>query len=90
MLDAVNQPVLKLKRVKFGPLALGDLPTGQYRYLTDREANAVRELARERQEAPGDGQARARQARLKRARAKWARNARPGRQKAASSKRVST
>jgi 23S rRNA pseudouridine2605 synthase len=89
MLDAVNHPVLKLKRVKFGPLALGDLPTGQYRFLTDREANAVRELARERRDAQaGGGQARARQAREKRARAKWARNRRPGRERDASSRRV--
>ncbi len=84
MLDAVGHPVLKLKRVRFGPIALGDLPTGQYRYLTDREANAVRELARERQEVQaGGGQARAKQAR-----AKWARNARSGRRWNASSKRV--
>lgn len=84
MLEAVGHPVLKLKRVRFGPIALGDLPTGQYRYLTDREANAVRELARERQQVQaGDGQARA-----KRARAKWARNARSSRRKNASSKQV--
>ncbi|MBD0305994.1 MAG: rRNA pseudouridine synthase [Nitrospiraceae bacterium] len=42
MLEAVGHPVLKLKRVKFGPIALGDLPPGQYRYLSDREANALR------------------------------------------------
>lgn len=46
MLAAAGHPVLKLKRVKFGPIALGDLPTGRYRYLTDREANALRALAR--------------------------------------------
>jgi 23S rRNA pseudouridine2605 synthase len=91
MLDAVHHPVLKLKRVKFGPLTLGDLPTGHYRYLTDREANAVRELARERQdEQAGGGQARAKQARVKRARAKWARNARSSRQRNVSPKQVST
>jgi 23S rRNA pseudouridine2605 synthase len=84
MLDAVNHPVLKLKRVKFGPVALGDLPTGRYRYLTDREANAVRELARERQ----DAQAGAMQARAKRARTGWARNARQPRQRSESSRRV--
>jgi 23S rRNA pseudouridine2605 synthase len=89
MLDAVNHPVLKLKRVKFGPLSLGDLPTGHYRYLTDREANAVRELARERQdEQAGGGQARAREARARRARAKWARNAPSSRRGKMSSKKV--
>lgn len=90
MLDAVNHPVLKLKRVKFGPLVLGDLPTGHYRYLTDREANAVRELARERQEVhAGGGQAQAKQVRAKQARAKWAKNARSSRRRwNTSSKRV--
>lgn len=44
MLEAVRHPVLKLKRVKFGPIVLGDLPAGRYRYLTDREANALRRL----------------------------------------------
>jgi 23S rRNA pseudouridine2605 synthase len=44
MLEAVGHPVLKLRRVRFGPLTLGDLPTGQYRYLTDREANSIRSL----------------------------------------------
>ncbi len=89
MLDAVNHPVLKLKRIKFGPLALGELPTGQYRYLTDREANAVRELARERKDVQAGGaQTMARKARAKRARAKWARNARSSRPSKATSKRV--
>jgi len=91
MLDAVNHPVLKLKRIKFGPLALGELPTGQYRFLTDREANAVRELARERKDVQAGGaQNMARRARAKRARAKWARNARSSRRSKPSSKRVPT
>ncbi|MBI4401850.1 MAG: rRNA pseudouridine synthase [Nitrospirae bacterium] len=42
MLEAVGHPVLKLTRVRFGPLALGDLAPGEYRYLTNREANALR------------------------------------------------
>jgi 23S rRNA pseudouridine2605 synthase len=48
MLEAVGHPVIRLTRVRFGPLSLGDLPPGRYRYLTDREANAVRSLVRER------------------------------------------
>jgi 23S rRNA pseudouridine2605 synthase len=72
MLDAVNHPVLKLKRVKFGPLALGDLQIGQYRYLTDREANAVRELVQERQEA-FSGENGGRRRKRVRSRAGWAR-----------------
>src|ERR671910_254860 len=42
MLEVVGHPVLKLERVRFGPLTLGDLPPGQFRFLTDREANAIR------------------------------------------------
>jgi len=48
MLEAVRHPVLKLVRVRFGPLTLGDLAPGEYRYLTDREANALRDLMRSR------------------------------------------
>lgn len=74
MLEAVSHPVLKLKRVRFGPLVLGDLPIGQYRYLTDREANSLRELVRERQEAlSADADSRHRHPRP---RAGWARSSR--------------
>ena len=37
MLEAVGHPVLKLKRLRFGPLQLGSLPVGEYRFLTDPE-----------------------------------------------------
>lgn len=50
MLEAVGHPVIKLTRVRFGPLRLGDLPPGDYRYLTDREANALRETVRQRRD----------------------------------------
>jgi 23S rRNA pseudouridine2605 synthase len=53
MLDTVGHPVLKLKRIRFGPLALGDLPLGRYRYLIDREVNALRALLASRNEAGG-------------------------------------
>ena len=46
MLETVGHPVIRLKRVRFGPLHLGDLPPGQFRYLTDQEANALRTLHR--------------------------------------------
>ncbi len=48
MLDAVGHPVLKLQRVRLGPLQLGDLSPGEYRFLTDREANALRDVIRSR------------------------------------------
>ena len=34
MFSAIGHPVLKLKRIQFGPIQLGDLPLGQFRYLT--------------------------------------------------------
>lgn len=48
MFEAVGHPVLKLIRTKFGPLILGDLPEGEFRYLTDREANALRAILKTR------------------------------------------
>lgn len=41
MCEAVGHPVLSLKRLKFGPLSLGQLKPGQYRKL---EENEIREL----------------------------------------------
>lgn len=54
MLEAVGHPVLKLTRIRFGPLSLGDLPVGQFRYLTDREANSLRTLVA-RKKGQGSG-----------------------------------
>jgi len=48
MMEAVGHPVIKLTRVRMGPLMLGDLPSGSYRFLTDREANRLREHVEER------------------------------------------
>ena len=42
MFDAVGHRVLMLRRVKFGPLELGDLKRGQWRELTDREVDALK------------------------------------------------
>jgi len=57
MLEATGHSVLKLIRIQFGPLCLGDLPACRYRYLTDREANALRSIVREREaREAGNGQ----------------------------------
>ncbi|MFO0732840.1 MAG: pseudouridine synthase [Nitrospiraceae bacterium] len=48
MMEAVGHPVIKLTRVRMGPLVLGDLPSGTYRFLTDREANRLREHVEDR------------------------------------------
>ena len=37
MVEAVGHQVVHLKRVQFGPILLGDLPTGMWRKLTDEE-----------------------------------------------------
>lgn len=55
MFEAVRHPVLKLKRIKFGPLTLGDLPPGEFRYLTDREANTLRTIYKYKQEREAVG-----------------------------------
>ena len=44
MFEQIGHPVIRLKRVQFGPLNLGTLPPGQTRYLTDTEANDLRHL----------------------------------------------
>jgi pseudouridine synthase len=42
--SAIGHPVLKLKRVGFGPIQLGDLPIGQLRYLTPMEVEDLKRL----------------------------------------------
>lgn len=37
MIEAVGHQVVRLKRVRFGPLELGDLPSGMWRKLTEDE-----------------------------------------------------
>ena len=37
MIDAVGHRVVRLKRVRFGPVLLGDLPSGMWRKLTEDE-----------------------------------------------------
>lgn len=56
MLEAVGHPVIKLMRIRMGPLSLGDLGSGEFRFLTDREANALRELVEQRLELEQSGQ----------------------------------
>jgi pseudouridine synthase len=44
MFLAIGHPVLKLKRVAFGPIHLGNLPLGQFRYLTPEEITKLKKL----------------------------------------------
>ena len=48
MAEAVEHPVLELKRVRFGNVKLADLPTGKYRSLSKAEVHALVESARQR------------------------------------------
>ncbi len=42
--EAIGHPVLRLQRVRFGPLVLGDLAPGQWRTLTPAEAAGLARL----------------------------------------------
>ena len=49
MFKEINHPVLKLTRIKFGGLSLGDLKSGGYRFLTAEEIEKMkREFAADR------------------------------------------
>jgi 23S rRNA pseudouridine2605 synthase len=85
MLESVGHPVIKLLRIRMGPIALGDLQPGEFRFLTDREANTLRRLIEERVAAVGEmpetapprrpekreGWARAKKGKIQRRRGAW-------------------
>ncbi len=41
---AIGHPVLKLKRVEYGPIRLGNLPVGHFRFLTPEEVDHLKRL----------------------------------------------
>jgi pseudouridine synthase len=45
---ALGHPVLRLLRERIGPLGLGDLEPGQWRYLTAEEIHSLRNIASDR------------------------------------------
>lgn len=55
MLESVGHLVIKLVRVKMGPLALGSLEPGEFRFLTDQEANALRSVVEQRRTMEQEG-----------------------------------
>ncbi|MDO9542375.1 MAG: pseudouridine synthase [Kiritimatiellia bacterium] len=50
MFAGLNLDVLELRRIAIGPLKLGNLRAGQWRYMTDRERDALRGYMAKRQE----------------------------------------
>ncbi|UCD71299.1 MAG: rRNA pseudouridine synthase [Syntrophobacterales bacterium] len=42
MCAAISHPVIRLKRIRYGSLTLGDLKPGKYRYLTSREIEELK------------------------------------------------
>ena len=85
MLESVGHPVIKLVRVRMGSLSLGDLAPGEFRFLTDREANQLREVVDERVAAVERGEEPASRPKRPLRRAGWAR---PDKAKQFSSKKV--
>lgn len=45
--ELLGHPVRELRRVRLGPLELGSLAVGQWRYLTDKEIRSLQDLKRQ-------------------------------------------
>lgn len=43
IMEAVGHPVLRLRRVRFGPVSLGDMKPGEWRDLSNKEMRALRD-----------------------------------------------
>jgi hypothetical protein len=41
LLEAVGHPVVRLRRIRYGPIKLGVLPIGEWRPLTEREMESL-------------------------------------------------
>ena len=60
MFSAIGHTVLKLKRIEYGPIQLGDLPFGQFRYLTPEEVEKLKvQSSRQRQGSGGQAELKA-------------------------------
>lgn len=55
MCEAIGHPVLRLERVRFGPLSLGSLASGQHRRLADADVERLRAASGDVAEAGGRG-----------------------------------
>ena len=45
MMNAIGHGVLRLVRIRFGPVKLGELPVGEWRDLAESEKQALRTLS---------------------------------------------
>ncbi|RKX63018.1 MAG: pseudouridine synthase, partial [Thermodesulfobacteriota bacterium] len=52
MCAAIGHPVLRLKRIRIGPLSLGHLRAGEYRFLTPKEINSLKAMASRQSGSP--------------------------------------
>jgi hypothetical protein len=52
MFEAIHFPVIRLKRIQFGPLHLIGLPRGKFRHLTPEEVKALSKAALEVSKPP--------------------------------------
>ena len=43
MMEAVGHPVLRLRRVRFGPVTIGDMKPGEWRDLSNKEIRGLRD-----------------------------------------------
>jgi pseudouridine synthase len=46
MCAGIGHPVMQLERVRFGPIVLGDLPAGRWRYLATHEVHTLRKAVK--------------------------------------------
>jgi len=46
MFEAVGYPVIRLKRISFGPLEIGKMKPGDWRHLTSREVETLKRLTK--------------------------------------------
>ncbi len=53
MFETLGHPVDALTRLRFGPIALGDLPPGRTRPATDKEVRALQAVRRNADAAAG-------------------------------------
>jgi len=58
MFMAVGHPVLKLKRIAFGPVHMEDLPLGKFRYLSEEEVDRLRKIGSSHGESRQSGRTR--------------------------------